>query len=146
MGKSFTKNPTVQHPASNPGVGSPSAVRPRDEVDDWDDPNIPDDHYPAGTVCTGCGAVYENQHWTWNGRKRDLLVAAGAANEVCCPGCRIAQTRDPQGIVTLKGDYWVAHRDDIMNLVHNEEARGANTNPLERIIQVREEGGALIIE
>ena len=146
MGKSYTKNPMVQHPASNPGVASPSAVRPRDEIDDWDDPNIPDASYPAGTVCTGCGAVYENQRWTWNDRQRELLVAAGAANEVCCPGCRIARTRDPQGIVTLKGDYWPAHREDLMNLIHNEEHRGAQVNPIERIIRIREEDDALIIE
>jgi hypothetical protein len=146
MGKSFTKNPTVNHPVSNPGIGTPSAVLPRDQADDWDDPYIPDRSYPEGTVCTGCGAVYQKQHWSWNDRRRELMVAAGVANEVLCPGCRIAQSRDPQGIVTLRGDYWPKHREDIMNLVHNEEERGAHTNPIERIIRIREEGDELIIE
>lgn len=146
MGKSFSKNPTVNAPATNPGVGSPATVLPRDQADDWDDPYVPDRHYPDGTVCTGCGAVYNSQHWNWDDRKRDLLVNSGAANEVVCPACRQIQGRDPQGVIYLRGDYWKQHRDDIMNLVHNEERRGTNVNPLERVMAVREENGALIID
>ena len=80
MGKSFTKNPTVQHPASNPGVASPSAVRPRDEIDDWDAPNIPDESYPAGTGCTGCT--------TLTGR-----MTTGCASTSCGCGKRPMSTR-----------------------------------------------------
>lgn len=146
MGKSANLNDTASNPIMQKVTQDPRNVMARDQLDDWDDPYIPDGHYPDGTVCKGCGAIYQNQHWAWDDQKRDLLRNSGAANEVLCPGCRIASSRDPQGIVTLKGDYWPQHREDIINLIHNEERRGAEVNPLERIIQIREEGDALIIE
>lgn len=146
MGKSVNINDTATNPILKNATTDPRNVMPRDQVQNWGDPYFPDQHYPDGTVCTGCGAVYHNQHWNWDDKKRDLLINSGAANEVLCPGCRIASSRDPQGIVTLKGDYWPAHREDILNLIRNEEHRGTHDNPMERIINIREEAGALIIE
>jgi hypothetical protein len=146
MGKSFSKSPTINAPVNNPGIRDPRVVLPRDQIQDWHDPYIPDGHYPDGTVCTGCGAVYNKQHWNWDDRKRELLVNSGAANEVCCPACRQLAGRDPQGVVTLRGDYWPKHREEIMNLVHNEEGRGTHVNPLERVMSVEEQDGALVIQ
>jgi NMD protein affecting ribosome stability and mRNA decay len=90
--------------------------------------------------------VFQNQHWTLDEKKRDLLVSSGAANPIVCPACRKIASHDPHGIVTLRGDYWPQHREDILNLIRNEEARGMAANPLERIIDIREEEDALIIE
>src|SRR6476659_2048568 len=106
MGKSFGRNLTAVHPASTAKVKDPRAALPRDQIQDTNDPYIPEFHYPGGTVCGRCGAVYQNQHWTLDARQRDLLVAAGAANEIVCPGCKIIEERNPEGIVTLRGDYW----------------------------------------
>ena len=146
MGKSISKNPLATHPAGSPKVQNPHVVQPRDRVYDTDDPYIPDEHRPENTVCSSCGAVYQNQHWTIDEKKRAALVAAGSPHQVVCPGCKRVAERNPQGIVTLHGDYWPQRREEILNAVRNEEARGLSVNPLERVMDIREEGDRLIIE
>ena len=145
MGKSTSKNPMVNHPIANPGNPNPRIV-PRDGIDDFHDPYLPDGHPPDGTVCSQCGAVYHNQHWTLDSKKSNVLIAADTPNQVVCPACRKVADRNPHGIVTLRGDYWPQHREEILNLIRNEEQRGMEVNPLERIIDIREEDGNLIVE
>lgn len=150
MGKSREMNPMISHPVNKPGIRDPRTVLARDQIPNYEserpDPEIPDLARPDNTLCTECGAVYQNQHWVLDEKKRQLLIASGAANEVICPGCKIVAERNPQGIVYLSGDYWPAHREEILNLIRNEEARGMSTNPLERIIDIRDEDNTLIIE
>jgi len=148
MGKSMSKNPVAaNHPVASPKSRSPKGVLARDELQEYNgDTYIPDGHYPDDTVCARCGAVYQNQHWTLDDKKRDTLLAAGSPNEVTCPGCKKIAERNPGGIVTLRGDYWPVHREEILNLIKNEELRGMQTNPLERIMDIREEADCLIIE
>jgi hypothetical protein len=147
MRKSTSKNPVANHPVASPKARSPHAVLARDELQEYDgDGYTPNGHYPDNTVCSRCGAVYQNQHWTLDEKRRDMLLAAGTPNEVVCPGCKKIAERNPQGIVTLRGDYWPTHREEILNLIKNEEIRGIQTNPLERIMDIREEDGCLVIE
>jgi hypothetical protein len=146
VGKSFGKNAMASNPIASQATRDSRTVLARDQVQDFDDPDIPDRHLEEGTVCSRCGAVYHNQHWVFDEKRREMLLAAGTGKQVVCPGCKIVAERNPQGIVTLSGDYWPQHREDILNLIRNEEARGTNTNPLERIIDIREESGSLIIE
>jgi hypothetical protein len=47
--------------------------------------------------------------------------------------------------LTLSGPFFAAHREEILNIVHNAEARAKAEHPLERIIETREEGGRTII-
>jgi hypothetical protein len=145
MGKSASfSNDNNPHNALR--TENPRATRPRSFLDDSHDPYIADGHPPDGTICTHCSAFYENQHWNIDPKRAQTLRASGAANEVVCPGCRKIAERNPHGVITLSGDYWPQHRDDILNLVRNEEARGIQTNPLERIIDIREDGKELVIE
>lgn len=144
--KKISKNPMATHPIASPSVQNPHVILPRDRIEDFDDPYIPDEQRPANTVCTRCGAVYEHQHWRFDAKERTLVEQAGVAKEVVCPGCRKVAERNPQGIVTLTGDYWQRHREEILNLIRNEEERAMETNPLQRIIDIREEHGELIVE
>ena len=145
--KSRGKNPMASNPIAMKVTTDPRALQPRGQIEDFDDPDLPGFHYPDDTVCTRCGAVVQNQHWTLDEARRDLIVAAGSpVNSVVCPGCKITVERNPRGILKLAGDYWPQHRDDILNLVRNEENAGMRDNPLERVIDIREEAGCLIIE
>jgi hypothetical protein len=145
MGKPSNKNLMATNPAAMQKTTDPGNVRPRDEIHNFDSSYIPDGHYPDDTVCSRCHAVYHNQHWNRDDRRAETLLESGAATVVCA-GCKIVEERNPGGIVTLRGDYWPQHREDILNLIRNEETRGIHTNPLERIIEIREEGDSLIIE
>ena len=146
MGKHSTKNPMASNPIAMKVTQDPRNVMPRDQLHDDNNARNEGFNYPDGTVCTECGAIYNNQHWNLDEKLRNTLVASGTANEVICPACRIVAGRDPQGIVTLSGDYWQQHKDDIMNLIRNEEKRGMQDNPLERIMDIREDGDTLIVE
>lgn len=144
MGKSASTKPTSN--AARSTAHDTRVATARNHIPEANDPYIPGGHYRDDTVCSECGAVYAKQRWSFNDERSELLVSAGVANSVICPGCRILEAHDPQGVVTLKGEYWPNHRDDILNLIRNEEQRGMGVNPLERIMDIREEGGCLIVE
>lgn len=93
---------------------------------------------PAPTRCPQCGAVYHDGRWTWK-------TAPPGANEALCPACHRTRDRFPAGYVTLKGNFPVAHRDEILHLARNREAQVKAEHPLERIMAIADvEDGVLI--
>ncbi len=63
-----------------------------------------------------------------------------------CPACMKIRDNFPGGIVTLKGDYVLPHKQELLNLIKNEEARARGFNPLERVMSVKETGyGGMVI-
>lgn len=83
------------------------------------------------TVCPSCGAVFHQGRWQW------LKTPAGACQENC-PACRRIHDDYPCGFVTLQGEFFAAHRDEIMHLVHNEEKHQRAEHPLKRIMAVEQ--------
>ena len=94
---------------------------------------------PESAVCPQCGAVYHEGRWQW-------LAAPPKAHQETCPACHRIHDDYPCGFVTLQGAFFDAHRDEIMNLVHNEEKRERAEHPLKRImaIEATKGGGALV--
>jgi len=88
--------------------------------------------------CPECGAVYQRGRWTWG------AAPAGAA-AATCPACHRVKDRFPAGRVTLKGGFLAAHRDEIVHLVRNREARERAEHPLQRIIAIEPEAGGLLV-
>ncbi|RMF96201.1 MAG: hypothetical protein D6734_04160 [Candidatus Schekmanbacteria bacterium] len=62
-----------------------------------------------------------------------------------CPACKKKKDNFPQGVVTLKGDFFNEHKDEIMRLVANEEKKAIGFNPLERIIEIKSDGNEALI-
>lgn len=91
------------------------------------------------TVCPKCGAVFHEGRWQW-------LKAPSGARQECCPACRRIHDDYPCGFVTLQGEFFTAHRDEIMRLVRNEEKHEQAEHPLKRIMATEEtkNGGALL--
>jgi len=102
------------------------------------------DSYKAGrklrepTRCPDCGAVYEKGRWIWG-------TAPAAAHEVRCPACHRIHDRFPAGFLTLKGAFLHAHRDEILQLMRNHEAKEKAEHPLQRIMAVSEESGGVTV-
>lgn len=93
---------------------------------------------PESTRCPDCGAVYEGGRWQWT-------TAPSEAHEALCPACHRIHDRFPAGYVTLKGDFFAAHRDEIVHLARNREAHEKAEHPLERIMGIEDvEGGVQI--
>jgi len=136
----------VTNPVASPEIRSPEVVWPRDDVQEVADPYRPDRHGESGTVCSGCGAVYVNQHWSMDEAQRERIRSAAALHEVICPACKKIADGYPEGVVKLSGDYWPKHEEEILNLIRNEEQRAIGVNPLERIMDIRREEDALIVE
>jgi hypothetical protein len=66
------------------------------------------------TACSECRVVFSNGRWRWLPE-----VLEGVCQELC-PACQRTRDRVPAGFLTLKGEFFVEHRDEIMHLLHNK--------------------------
>lgn len=93
---------------------------------------------PDPTVCAECGAVFMKGRWVWT-------EAPEQAGRSICSACRRIADRFPAGHIEMAGDFFVEHRDEILNLVRNIEQREKTNHPMERIIDIGDMSkGALI--
>jgi predicted Zn-ribbon and HTH transcriptional regulator len=87
-------------------------------------------------VCEACGAVYANRRWTAAGSGSADLERKHLrpAQSTVCPACTQQRIGEPRGFVFLDGSFFVAHHEEIEQLLHNEAERAAEDNPLARIM------------
>ncbi len=110
-----------------------------------------DSYLPRGasrsiSVCGSCRAVYMNKRWYVGGVTAKAVEKEVKTVMVVCPACLKIRDNFPGGIVTLKGDYVLAHKQDVINLIKNEEERARGFNPLERVMSIKENGhGSLVV-
>lgn len=90
------------------------------------------------SVCAQCGAVFHAGRWQWS-------KAPANAHETTCPACHRIHDHFPAGYITLQGEFFREHHDEIMNLVHNEEKRERAEHPLKRIIAVESKGNEVLV-
>ena len=89
---------------------------------------------PEGpAVCTRCHASLETDHWQYDPQRYLALRDQPGIHEMLCPGCLRAERRLYEGEVTIRLRRGQLSRDDILHLIHNEEARERFTNPSARI-------------
>jgi len=93
---------------------------------------------PEPTCCSRCGALFTNGRWTWQ-------EAPPKTYETVCPACRRIAERFPAGSVELSGLFFVEHRDEILNLIHNIEKQEKGEHPMERIISLTPISNHLLI-
>jgi len=88
---------------------------------------------PAPTVCTECKATLKDGRWTW-------LEAPAGAYITVCPACQRIKDEYPAGYLEIYGGFYDKHRQEIDNLIHNNEELEKNEHPLERIMDFKDEG------
>ena len=93
---------------------------------------------PEPTVCPDCGAVFHDGRWQWRERP-------AGAHEVSCPACQRGRDRMPAGYVNVSGDFFTSHRDELLQLIRNEEARAKAGHPLKRILDIADENGGTLV-
>ena len=102
------------------------------------------DSYKAGrklrepTRCPDCGAVFQSGRWTWG-------AAPAAAHEERCPACHRIHDEFPAGFVTLKGEFLQQHRDEILRLMRNHEAKEKAEHPLQRIMAIVDSADGVMV-
>jgi NMD protein affecting ribosome stability and mRNA decay len=90
------------------------------------------------TACPQCGAVFHKGRWTWD-------KIPSHAHEALCPACRSINENLASGVLTIRGDYAAAHRQEILNLARNEEKTAKQEHPLSRIIGIKEEDKTITV-
>ncbi|HUW51264.1 MAG TPA: BCAM0308 family protein [Sulfuricella sp.] len=93
---------------------------------------------PEPTACPQCGAVFHDGRWQWAPRPAQ-------AHEEMCPACHRIHDEFPAGFVTVGGAFFREHRDELLHLVKNEEARAKAEHALERIIKIEEQDDGVMI-
>jgi NMD protein affecting ribosome stability and mRNA decay len=102
------------------------------------DPYKEREKWPEPTVCTQCGAVFTGGRWTWQ-------EAPEKANKALCPACQRIRDKLPAGTIELTGKFLSTHKQEIMNLIKNEEKAEKQAHPMERIMEISEEEGGMTI-
>ena len=95
-----------------------------------------DKHISEPAVCKECGAIYQRGHWTNDKR----VLSADRFEDIEphsmeCPACLQIRTGEPAGFVFLDGEFFASHKEEIKNLLKNENAKAMEVNPLARIME-----------
>ena len=102
------------------------------------DPYFVKSKYEEPSVCEVCGVVFDDGIFKWEDPPKD-------AKKMICPACRRIQDKYYGGFVELSGGYLQSHKEEILNLIRNEEEKEKNLRPLERIAKIQEEDGKIVI-
>ena len=91
------------------------------------------------TLCPDCKAVFSGGRWQW------LEDMPQPAHTTTCPACSRVHDKVPAGILTVGGEFFQGHRDQIMNLVHNKIDAEKAQHPLKRLMDIEEhDDGSLV--
>ncbi len=86
---------------------------------------------PEPTTCPQCHATFNAGRWSWGAAPSD-------AYEHICPACQRIHDRFPAGYVTIKGEFFKEHRDEIVHLIENHAQTEKERRPLQRIMGMEE--------
>lgn len=103
------------------------------------DPYMTREKLPEPTVCPECKAVFTEGRWQWS------TTATPDANEHLCPACQRIRDRVPAGYLTLSGEFFREHRDEIMNLLENKVENQKTEHPLKRMMAVEDEDDGVVV-
>lgn len=84
---------------------------------------------PEPTVCPDCGAVFHAGHWQWLAKPKD-------AHQTSCPACHRTHDHFPAGYVSLGGDFFATHEQEILHLVQHHATQEKAEHPLQRIMAI----------
>jgi len=96
-------------------------------ANDENDPYAVTAKPPEGTACPKCKATFHGGRWTWTKPERDAV-------ELTCPACQRIDDRFPAGYITIKGEFFKEHKDEIIALMENHEKKEKAARPLQRIM------------
>ena len=97
------------------------------------------------SYCNKCHAIYHNKRWHFDENEIKSLPENHSRQKISCPACQKIEDHFASGIVTLRGQFIKAHKQEIINLVKNAEERAMGLNPLERIIDILPNGETMQI-
>jgi hypothetical protein len=91
------------------------------------DPYRAREKLPEPTVCHGCHAVYHKGRWQW-------CALPEQAHETLCPACQRTRDRAPAGVLSVSGNFFARHADEIRSLIEHRAERARAEHPLQRLM------------
>jgi hypothetical protein len=128
----------IQLPTSGTPPGGRIAYRDRIFDDLRHDPYQAKGKYKQPAACSDCGAVFRRGRWQWG-------TAPNGALTVRCPACRRMRDKLPAGYLTVDGAFLEQHRDELLQLVHNEAERERSEHALHRIMDIAAGPESLVV-
>lgn len=92
----------------------------------------------GGLVCEDCGIVQHGGKWYF-GAPPLAELARGR-----CPACRRIRDKYPAGTLRMPASF-LARRDEVLGLIRNVEAAEKAEHPLERLMEIEESDGHLVV-
>lgn len=89
--------------------------------------------------CHQCGVFYNEGRWQWHAEKMPH------EHEAICPACAQINQHQATGILSLSGDYFERHRDEILQLIRHQVDEEVTQHPLNRIIAIERQSDATVI-
>jgi hypothetical protein len=108
------------------------------------DPYLTKKIYRDPNICPTCGLVYHKKRWHRDDKLKEALSETARHHK--CPACRKIEDHYPLGIVTISGEFWPTIKNEILNLVHNQEEKEMFANPLARIMSLKYQKDMMVIE
>lgn len=83
--------------------------------------------------CSQCQAVFADGRWQWP--QEDIKPL----RDELCPACQRKRDKVPAGLLTLRGDFFTQHREEIINLVHNKVDSQRAQHPLKTLMSIEKQ-------
>ena len=93
---------------------------------------------PEPCSCPDCGAVYREGRWTWG-------AAEAGGHRERCPACHRIHDHLPAGFVSLQGEFFATHKDEVLKRVRSCEAAEKQDHPLQRIMAIDTDGEGMLV-
>ena len=90
------------------------------------------------TFCLDCGAVFHGGRWQWLDIPQD-------AHQAACPACQRVRDHFPAGYVSVGGEFFTAHQQEILQLIQHRETQEKAEHPLQRIMDIEKNGNGIQI-
>lgn len=103
------------------------------------------DSIPGRTICPVCHAISDGRLWFLDEKLYRRLRMSPNVRVELCPADRRIQRQMYDGEVVLEGDWVEANKEEVLNLVRNEEKRARATNPMARIATLEERDGHIYV-
>lgn len=108
------------------------------------DPYLLSKAYTEPTVCPSCGLVFHKKRWLRD--EHILSEVSDVAQKHKCPACRKIDDHYVMGQVIVSGNFFLTVKDEMVNLIHNQEKKESFRNPLARIMSLKFEQNNLVVE
>jgi len=99
----------------------------------------------AQIICPVCHSISDGRLWLMDEKEYQRLRRDPNVRVELCPADQRIRRQMFDGEVVLRGSWLEGHKEEVLNLIHNEEKRTRSTNPMARLAAVQQRDGYIYI-